>query len=54
MSDTAGNGAGILAGAPGNGEYGWIQVKGVATLTTTLVSGASGRRSSFRPLPTAP
>ncbi|AZO51255.1 hypothetical protein [Mesorhizobium sp. M4B.F.Ca.ET.058.02.1.1] len=43
VSDTAANGAGVLAGAPGNGEYGWIQVKGVATLTTALVSGASGQ-----------
>lgn len=43
VSDTAANGAGVLAGAPGNGEYGWIQVKGVATLNTALVSGASGQ-----------
>jgi hypothetical protein len=43
VSDTAANGAGVLAGAPGNGEYGWIQVKGPATLTTALVSGASGQ-----------
>ncbi len=42
VSDTAANGAGVLAGAPGNGEYGWIQVKGVATLSVALVSGASG------------
>lgn len=42
VSDTAANGAGVLVGAPGNGEYGWIQVKGVATLTTALVSGADG------------
>lgn len=43
VSDTAANGAGVLVGAPGNGEYGWIQVKGVATLNTALVSGASGQ-----------
>lgn len=42
VSDTAANGAGVLVAAPGNGEYGWIQVKGVATLTTALVSGADG------------
>lgn len=42
VSDTSANGAGVLVGAPGNGEYGWIQVKGVATLTTALVSGADG------------
>ncbi|TIT69123.1 MAG: hypothetical protein E5W90_02140 [Mesorhizobium sp.] len=43
VSDTAANGAGVLAGAPANGEYGWIQVKGPATLNTALVSGASGQ-----------
>ena len=43
VSDTAGLGAGVLAGAPGNGEYGWIQVSGPATLNTALVSGASGQ-----------
>jgi hypothetical protein len=43
VSDTAGNGAGVLAGAPAHGEYGWIQVKGPATLRTALVSGASGQ-----------
>ncbi|BCG88511.1 hypothetical protein MesoLj113c_46210 [Mesorhizobium sp. 113-3-9] len=43
VSDTAANGAGVLAGAPGNGEYCWIQVKGPATLNTALVSGASGQ-----------
>ncbi|MER8464171.1 hypothetical protein [Mesorhizobium sp. M1396] len=42
VSDTAANGAGVLAAAPGNGEYGWIQVKGVATVTTALVSGGDG------------
>jgi hypothetical protein len=42
VSDTAANGAGVLVGAPGTGEYGWIQVKGVATLTTALVSGGDG------------
>lgn len=42
VSDTAANGAGVLVGAPGNGEYGWIQVKGICTLTTALVSGGDG------------
>lgn len=42
VSDTAANGAGALMGTPGNGEYGWIQVAGVATITTALVSGADG------------
>lgn len=43
VTDTAGLGAGVLAGAPGHGEYCWIQVKGPATLATALVSGASGQ-----------
>lgn len=43
VSDTAANGAGVLVAAIPNGGYGWIQVKGVATLTTALVSGASGQ-----------
>lgn len=42
VSDTAANGAGVLVSAPANGGYGWIQVKGVATITTALVSGADG------------
>ena len=42
VSDTAGNLAGVLVGTPGTGEYGWIQVGGVATLTPALVSGADG------------
>lgn len=34
--------AGVLVAAPGNGEYGWIQVKGVCTLNLALTSGADG------------
>ena len=41
-SDTASAAAGVLVGAPGNGEYGWIQVKGVNTLNLALTAGASG------------
>jgi len=42
VSDTAGVLAGVLMSAPNTGEYCWIQTRGVATLTTALVSGASG------------
>jgi len=34
--------AGVLVGAPGNGEYGWIQTKGVNTLNLALTAGADG------------
>lgn len=34
--------AGVLVAAPGNGEYGWIQVKGVCTLNLALTAGADG------------
>lgn len=40
-SDTVA-GAGVLVGTPGNGEYGWIQVRGVCTLNLALTSGADG------------
>lgn len=42
LSDSAEIGAGVLAGAPATGEYCWIQVTGVATLTTALTGGADG------------
>lgn len=42
LSDSAGVGAGMWMAAPGNGEYGWIQTWGVATLTTALTAGADG------------
>lgn len=42
LSDSAGVGAGVLMAAPADGEYCWIQVKGVATLTTALTAGADG------------
>ena len=42
VSDTAGNMAGVLVAAPGNGEYGWIQTRGVVTITPAAVSGADG------------
>lgn len=42
VSDTAGVLAGTLMSAPATGDYCWIQVGGVATVTTALVSGADG------------
>jgi hypothetical protein len=42
VSDSAGIGAGVLQSAPADGEYCWVQVKGVATLTTALTAGADG------------
>lgn len=42
VSDTAGLGAGVLQAVIADGEYGWIQIKGVATLTTALTAGADG------------
>jgi len=42
LSDSAGVGAGVLMSAPGDGEYGWVQVTGPATLTTGLAGGADG------------
>lgn len=42
LSDSAGLGAGILQSAPADGEYCWIQIKGVATITPALTAGADG------------
>ncbi len=42
LSDSAEIGAGVLQAAPADGEYCWIQVKGVATLNTALTAGADG------------
>lgn len=42
VSDTAGVSAGVLQAVLGNGEYGWIQIKGKATLNLAFVSGADG------------
>lgn len=42
LSDSAGVGAGVLMSTPGDGEYGWIQTWGSATLTTALTAGADG------------
>ena len=42
LSDSAGLGAGVLQGAPFDGEYCWIQIKGDATITPALTAGADG------------
>lgn len=42
LSDSAGLGAGVLQAVIADGSYGWIQIKGVATLTTALTAGADG------------
>jgi len=42
LSDSAGAGAGVLQAALANGEYGWVQITGPATLTTALTAGADG------------
>lgn len=43
VSDTAANGAGVLQAVIADGSWGWIQVGGVATVTTALVSGGDGQ-----------
>lgn len=42
LSDSAEIGAGVLMSAPANGQYCWIQVRGVATLNKALTAGADG------------
>lgn len=42
LSDSAGLGAGVLQAVIPDGSYGWIQISGVATLTTALTAGADG------------
>ncbi len=42
LSDSAGLGAGILQVALTNLYYGWIQIKGRATITPALTAGADG------------
>jgi hypothetical protein len=36
-------GAGVLQAVIANGEFGWIQIKGPATLTTSPTAGADGQ-----------
>jgi len=42
VSDTDGVGAGVLQAALTDDYYGWVQVSGLATLTTALTAGADG------------
>lgn len=42
LSDSAGLGAGVLQAVLADGEYGWIQVAGTATITPALTAGADG------------
>lgn len=42
LSASSENGAGVLQAAMSDGEYGWIQIKGAATLTINLTAGADG------------
>lgn len=42
ISDSVEVGAGVLVAALDDGEYGWIQIKGSATLALGLTDGADG------------
>lgn len=42
LSDSAGVGAGVFQAVLTDGNYGWFQVDGIATLTTALTAGADG------------
>lgn len=42
LSDSANVGAGVLMSTPADGEYGWVQISGPATLNTALTAGADG------------
>lgn len=42
LTDTQEIGAGMFMSVPADGEYCWIQIKGIATLTTALTAGADG------------
>jgi len=42
LSDSVEIGAGVLQAAMSDDEYGWIQIKGPATLTIALTAGADG------------
>ena len=42
LSDSDEIGAGVLQAAMSNGDYGWIQIKGPATLGLSLTAGADG------------
>ena len=42
LSDSVNVGAGVFQSIIPDGEYGWIQIKGKAVLTTALTAGADG------------
>jgi len=42
LSDSNSVGAGVLQASLTDGTYGWIQVKGIATLTIALTAGSDG------------
>jgi len=42
VSDSDEVGAGVLQAALTDGAYGWVQVRGIATLTIALTAGADG------------
>lgn len=42
LSDSDEVGAGVLQAAMSNNEYGWVQIKGGATLTIALTAGGDG------------
>ena len=42
VTDSGGVGAGVFQAVIADGGYGWLQTRGVATLTTALTAGADG------------
>lgn len=42
LSDSAGLGAGVLQAVLTSGNYGWVQIRGAATITPALTAGADG------------
>lgn len=42
LSDSVEVGAGVLQAAMSDNEYGWVQIKGAATLSIALTAGADG------------
>ena len=42
LSDSVEIGAGVLQANMSDNEYGWVQIKGAATLTIALTAGADG------------
>lgn len=42
LSDSAFLGAGVLQASLADGEFGWIQIRGPATLTIALIAGSDG------------